>query len=242
MSLQDPFGFGMNPGPWLATHDETTEDAGNPVQVGMANNLAGDPGDPNDNPADEVNTTLVMNKAPQNAAFAAQNIVPTGPGVGIVGESFGGFGSVGVLGTSTFWGAAGIQGDSPTPFDLSDTAVFEPTGAGVSGIGDHTGVFGLGEKGVFGLGDSIGVRGISRNAGGLGPGVHGGSAGIGVLGTSDASLAKNSPDDLSQTGVMGIGSRRGGVFQTSPRGEASTFANIQLSPVALKRDFHATVV
>jgi hypothetical protein len=231
MGASDPFGFS---GSWLFNFNNNGgDDTDDDVELGNTNDISQD--------GQGKATTVVINSAPLSATFAAKNTSTLLGAVGVVGESHGGTGSVGVVGTSNYWGVAGIVTANPL-LDTTDPN-FDPTSfdhqpAGVFGAGDAVGVLGSGAIGVLGTGDTVAVRGINDSGN---VGVHGGSTGgVGVLGTVVAAPTDVDNSKFSGTGIMGIGITRGGVFQAvppqgsfppPPNGIAPALANIELTPV-----------
>jgi hypothetical protein len=230
MAPKDPFNFGMQT--WLATDkpgELDANDLGDSINLGETSDLT-DSGKTLD-PLVESRTTTVINRAPRSASFAGKNVSAGGGAMGIVGESHGSRGSVGVAGASAFWGVAGVATDAGV--DITSTTVpfpdkvgvfgigdkvgvcgqsrqneqplvlhSQPVGLGVLGVGDTIGVQGNGNQGVQGNGDQIGVRGATNHPG---SGTQGTSNSFGVQGTSNSGI-----------GVLGTQSREGHSFLPAP--------------------------
>ncbi|HLJ85269.1 MAG TPA: hypothetical protein VKZ53_00510 [Candidatus Angelobacter sp.] len=221
----NPLGFSSSN--WLINQTDHDKEPGENIEAGLVNDFE---------TGDDVKnfTTIVVNVAPQSAAFAASNQSSGLGAVGVYGESISSTG-VGVVGASTGIGVAGVAKkqsidipDNPHPF------------VGVFGSGDTGGV--LAEGSIFGVqGNSdngIGVEGNGQIAGVSGSGT------VGVFGvqTTQQSPPKASNPVYAHTGIVGVGEARGGIFQAIPNvmpsilhpgitGLTPQLANVQLTPV-----------
>jgi len=166
--------------------------------------------------------------------------------------------NVGVFGVGD---KLGVYGQNRISENQKATSLPAPGNVGVYGVGDAVGVQGDNDQlDPTGANVGTGVTGTSiQGVGVLGQGV--GSANpsapvtpyIGVCGVSQASPAPTYPPNQeylatgvvglgdtsgvvgvgNTTGVIGTGNVRGGKFETTPSPAATTFANVQLTPLRL---------
>lgn len=153
------------------------------------------------------------------------------------------------LGAQTAAGI-GVQGQGATALQPTVGSTAPASGIGVQGGGAGGNIIG-----VQGTGDVFGVKGENV---GNGPGVLGTSmSGIGIFGAGAGNPDQNSSvppyigvygqaqaepvtasntiqNNYLATGVLGIGDRYGGAFQSTPIEGDDPYANIQLSPMALE--------
>ena len=206
MSFARPLGFNN----WTKNTEVGADDPGDSVQLGGYNHLTHFTNGVAD--TDDANTTMVANIAEQSAAICGQNQSPGSGVVGIAGQSNGCRGSIGVVGSATGWGVAGLATSEPVDvLNNGNAANFSPypSNVGVFGAGDNFGVYGQnrasesqqatplrppGNVGVYGVGDAAGVQGDSDHVDSAGDDIGTGVVGTSIQGVGVLGQAVGSPN------------------------------------------------